>query len=136
MINLYLCETVNETLYGFHQTMRNIQYNDMIVILTVSLDKKYIGFIYCGELDELLETIDTSLFSSMDINAIRKEDAQMITKQIKDSNGNVVYEEHDDGYVEENTYQDDKLIRSEQHYSNGIIEVEHFSDKKTQEVRA
>lgn len=136
MINLYLCETVNETLYGFHQTMREIQYNDMIVILTVSLDKKYIGFIYCGKLDELLETIDTSLFSSIDIHAIRKEEAQMITKQIKDSNGNIVYEEHDDGYTEQNTYRNNKLIRSEQHYANGIIEIEHFSDDTTQEVRA
>lgn len=136
MINLYLCETVNETLYGFYQTMREIQYNDMVVILTVSLDKKYIGFIYCGELDELLETIDTSLFSSIDIHAIRKEEAQMITKQIKDSNGNIVYEEHDDGYVEENIYRNNKLIRSEQHYANGIIEIEHFSDDTTQEVRA
>lgn len=44
-----------------------------------------------------------------------------------DKNGNVIYERHPDGYEEYNTYnENNKLIRSEQRYSNGRIEVENF----------
>ena len=51
----------------------------------------------------------------------------MIVKQTLDSKGNVVYEEHDDGYREYNTYDDSgHLIRSEQHYRNGLVEVEQW----------
>lgn len=54
----------------------------------------------------------------------------MVTKQIKDSKGNITYEEHDDGYKEYNTYnENNKLIRSEQHYTNGIVEVETFNQE-------
>ena len=51
----------------------------------------------------------------------------MINKVIKDSNGNVIYEEHDDGYTEHNTYINNKLARSEIRYSNGRIEIDHYN---------
>lgn len=54
-----------------------------------------------------------------------------ILQQIIDENGNVIYEEHDSGYFERNQYNENgKLIRSEQHYPNGIVEIEHFSDNE------
>ena len=52
----------------------------------------------------------------------------MIIKQEKDDNGNITYEEYDSGYKEYNTYsKNNKLIRSEQHYPNGLVEVENYS---------
>ena len=54
----------------------------------------------------------------------------MIVKQTLDSKGNVVYEEHEDGYYEYNTYDESgNLIRSEQHYVNGLVEVEQWKGK-------
>lgn len=53
----------------------------------------------------------------------------MVTKNIYDKSGNLLYEEHDDGYKEMNTYNNNgKLIRQEIHYSNGLVEVEHYSN--------
>lgn len=51
----------------------------------------------------------------------------MITDQRYDEDNNLVYEEHEDGYIERNTYDDNNhLVRSEQRYANGIIEVENY----------
>ena len=48
-----------------------------------------------------------------------------------DENGNILVEEHDDGYYEENQYYPDgKLKRSYIRYSNGIVEVEHYAPSK------
>lgn len=55
----------------------------------------------------------------------------MITKEILDTNGNVVYEEHDDGYWEENIYDGTKLVKSTSHYANGLIEVERYAKDAT-----
>ena len=53
----------------------------------------------------------------------------MVIETKKDENGNIIYEKHDDGYYENNTYNDNgKLIRSESHYSNGIVEIEKYAD--------
>ena len=49
-----------------------------------------------------------------------------IIRQEKDSDGNVIYEQHDDGYYEYNTYENGRCIRSECHYSNGLVEVEQY----------
>ena len=51
----------------------------------------------------------------------------MVVEQQKDKNGNIIYEEHDDGYYERNTYENGKLARCEIHYSNGITEVEQYN---------
>ena len=52
-----------------------------------------------------------------------------IVKEILNKYGDVVYEEHDDGYLEENEYNcNGKLIKSTCHYSNGLIEVEQFAN--------
>lgn len=130
MGNLYLCETVNISLAEFYETLKELRKNEMVVILTVSFDNKYIGFIYYGEWLDLLSILDETKYKQIDIQNIQKEEELMVSEQITDSNGNVVYESHDDGYVEINKYDGDKLIRSEQHYSNGLVEVEHFSPKK------
>lgn len=53
----------------------------------------------------------------------------MIIKLEKDIDGNVIYEEHDDGFYERNTYKNGKLIRCETHYSNGMKEIEHYNVK-------
>ena len=51
-----------------------------------------------------------------------------VTVEIMDKNGNTIYEEHDDGYWETNTYTPDgKLIQSACHYANGIVEVENYN---------
>lgn len=51
----------------------------------------------------------------------------MIIKQTLNSRGDILYEEHSDGYYEINTYDlCGCLIRSEQHYANGIVEVEQW----------
>lgn len=130
MGNLYLCEMVNISLAEFYETLKELRKNEMVVILTVSFDNKYIGFIYYGEWLDLLSILDETKYKQIDIQNIQKEEELMVSEQITDSNGNVVYESHDDGYVEINKYDGDKLIRSEQHYSNGLVEVEHFSPKK------
>lgn len=45
-----------------------------------------------------------------------------------DENGNIIFARYGD-YYERNTYnKNNKLIRSEQHYGNGIVEVEQFYD--------
>lgn len=50
----------------------------------------------------------------------------MIIKKY-DTNGNMIYEKHDDGYEEFNEYDStNKLIRSESRYSNGIVEIDKF----------
>ncbi len=60
----------------------------------------------------------------------KDDNRNVIVKQEKDDNGNVIYEEHDDGYYEMNTYNsENKLIKSVIHYSNGLIEVEQYSNK-------
>ena len=52
----------------------------------------------------------------------------MVVLQEKDKNGNIIDEEHDSGYKEYNTYSDtNKLIRSEQHYPHGQVEIEKYS---------
>ena len=47
---------------------------------------------------------------------------------IRDENDNVVYRKDKDGYWERNTYDTNgKLIRSEQHYTNGVVETEQYA---------
>jgi hypothetical protein len=48
-----------------------------------------------------------------------------------DKDGNVLIEEHDDGYYEENNYYPDgKLKRSYIHYANGVVEVENYAPSR------
>lgn len=50
-----------------------------------------------------------------------------VIKKVLNEYGDIVYEERDDGYWEENIYTDDgKLIQSTSHYANGIVEVENY----------
>lgn len=54
----------------------------------------------------------------------------MIKTIKKDKNNNIIYESHMDGYEEFNTYnENNKLIRSECHYSNGLVEIEHYKNE-------
>ncbi len=51
----------------------------------------------------------------------------MLIDRRYDSRGNIVYEEYSDGYIEYNEYnKSNQLLRSECHYSNGIVEMESF----------
>lgn len=54
----------------------------------------------------------------------------MIIDVQRDSDGNIIYEEHDTGYFEINTYKDGKLIRTESHYPKGQIEVEQYNTSR------
>ena len=54
----------------------------------------------------------------------------MVIDLKKDKDGNVIYEEDDDGYYERNTYENGQLVRCEIHYSNGITEVEHYNIRR------
>lgn len=54
--------------------------------------------------------------------------SETITRVV-DENDNLIYEEDDDGYRERNTYnENNKLVRCEVRYPNGIVEVEHFNE--------
>ena len=44
----------------------------------------------------------------------------------KDEHGNVILEQHSDGFREESKYHEGKLIRQLTKYSNGIIELDHY----------
>ena len=48
----------------------------------------------------------------------------------KDENGNIVLEQHADGFREESEYCNGKLVRQVTRYSNGIIETEHYAYNK------
>ena len=51
----------------------------------------------------------------------------MVIDQRLDSRGNVVFEEHDDGFIEYNEYSiNNTLVRSECHYPNGLVETEQY----------
>lgn len=44
----------------------------------------------------------------------------------KDKNGNIIFEQHSDGFQEISYYDNDKLIKQVTKYSNGIIEIDHY----------
>lgn len=48
----------------------------------------------------------------------------------KDKDGNIILEQHSDGFREESTYYNGKLIKQVTRYSNGIIETDHYSYQK------
>lgn len=48
----------------------------------------------------------------------------------KDENGNIILEQHSDGFREESQYYKGKLIRQVTKYSNGIIETDHYAYKE------
>ena len=48
----------------------------------------------------------------------------------KDEDGNIILEQHSDGFREESQYYNGKLIRQVTKYSNGIIETDHYSYPK------
>ena len=48
----------------------------------------------------------------------------------KDGDGNIILEQHSDGFHEESQYYNGKLIRQVTKYSNGIIETDHYSYPK------
>ena len=48
----------------------------------------------------------------------------------KDENGNIIFEQHSDGFQEESQYHKGKLVRQVTKYSNGIIETDHYSYPK------
>lgn len=48
----------------------------------------------------------------------------------KDEDGNIILEQHSDGFCEESYYYKSKLIKQVTKYSNGIIETDHYSYPK------
>ena len=48
----------------------------------------------------------------------------------RDENGNIVLEQHSDGFREESYYYKGKLVKQVTRYSNGIVEVDHYSYPK------
>lgn len=57
----------------------------------------------------------------------------MDEKIIKDENGNVIYESHEDGFEERSTYKDNQLIRRITTYPNGLEDLEHYALLKEEE---
>ena len=49
---------------------------------------------------------------------------------VKDENGNVVLEQHADGFREVSEYYNGKLVKQVTRYSNGIIETSHYTYPK------
>lgn len=45
----------------------------------------------------------------------------------RDNDGNVVLEQHTDGFREESTYVNHKLVRRFTKYPNGMSELEHYA---------
>jgi len=45
----------------------------------------------------------------------------------KDENGNVIFEQHPDGFIEESKYVDNKLVKQITKYPNGITEIDHYA---------
>ena len=51
-------------------------------------------------------------------------------KIVKDKNGNIIYQEYPDGSYERNMYnENNKLIKNEFHYANGIVETQQYNEK-------
>lgn len=48
----------------------------------------------------------------------------------KDEDGNIILEQHSDGFREESKYYKGKLIRQVTKYSNGIVETDHYAYEK------
>lgn len=58
----------------------------------------------------------------------------MVEEQIiRDENGNIIYESHGDGFVEESIYENNHLVRQVTKYPNGITEVDHYALPKEDE---
>lgn len=51
----------------------------------------------------------------------------MVIRLERDKDGNITYEEHDDGFYEISTYEENQLVRQETHYSNGIVDIDHYN---------
>lgn len=51
----------------------------------------------------------------------------MVIALERDKDGNIIYEEHDDGFYERSTYENGQLVRQETHYSNGITDIDHYN---------
>ena len=49
---------------------------------------------------------------------------------IKDDNGNIILEQHSDGFREESVYVNNKLVRQVTRFSNGIVETNNYSYPK------
>ena len=48
----------------------------------------------------------------------------------KDEDGNIILQQHTDGFREESEYYKGKLIRQITRYSNGTIEIDHYTYPK------
>ena len=48
----------------------------------------------------------------------------------KDEDGNIILEQHSDGFREESEYRNGKLIKQVTKYSNGIVEIDHYACNK------
>lgn len=48
----------------------------------------------------------------------------------KDEDGNIVLEQHSDGFREESQYYKGKLVKQVTRYSNGLIETDHYAYPK------
>ena len=48
----------------------------------------------------------------------------------KDKDGNIILEQHKDGFREESYYHKGKLVKQVTRYSNGIIETDHYTYPK------
>ena len=45
---------------------------------------------------------------------------------VRDEDGNIILEQHKDGFREESQYYKGKLVKQTTRYSNGIIETDHY----------
>lgn len=48
----------------------------------------------------------------------------------KDEDGNIILEQHADGFREENQYYKGKLVKQTTRYTNGIIETDYYAYPK------
>jgi len=109
--------------------------NDVIGInskvIAFSYDDNFVRFACFGNhIHNLLNYLNNFNILYLDILSFTIEELFMIIKQIKDEYGNLLYEEHDDGYIETNEYYEGthKLKKSVSKYKNGIIETSFYSN--------
>lgn len=102
------------------------------VVIAFSYTDNFTKFIsYNSSMNSLITILDNLDIHNFSIYSYTlQEITDMITDQIIDENGNLIYEEHDDGYKEYNEYYTDtnKLKKSVSCYSNGLIETEHYNN--------
>ena len=55
---------------------------------------------------------------------MRKEYEEIIER---DNDGNIIFEQHSDGFREESQYVKGKLVKQTTRYSNGMVETDYYT---------